>query len=136
MYTYRQFIPAHLRFLVTVHLFLLGIYSLFRYVTLLYNRPSYLFQMDHTLPVGEAFRIGFWFDITVASYALLLPYLLLTLTFVRPGNYERLFRAVRFYCGLAILVSLIICAADVPYFNFFNSRLTISAVHWKNVVQV
>ncbi len=136
MPTYRQLVPAHLRFLITVHLILLGIYSLFRYVTLLYNRPSYLFQMDHTLPVGEAFRIGFWFDITVASYALLLPYLLLTITFIYPGAYQRLFRVVRFYCGLAILVSLIICAADVPYFNFFNSRLTSSAVQWKNNVQV
>jgi len=136
MNTYRHLVPAHLRFLVAVHLILLGIYSLFRYVTLLYNRPSYLFQMDHTLPVGEAFRIGFWFDVTVASYALLIPYLLLTVTFVRPGTYARLFRVVRFYCGLAILVSLIICAADVPYFNFFNSRLTSSAVHWKNNVQV
>ncbi len=136
MQTYRQLVPAHLRFLVTVHLMLLSIYSLFRYVTLLYNRPSYLFQMDHTLPIGEAFRIGFWFDITVASYALLLPYLLLTITFVRPGEHPRLFKVVRFYCGLAILVSLIICAADVPYFNFFNSRLTSSAVHWKNNVQV
>ncbi|MEO6758760.1 MAG: sulfatase-like hydrolase/transferase [Saprospiraceae bacterium] len=136
MHSYRQLVPAHLRFLVTVHLILLGIFSLFRYVTLLYNRPTYLFQMDHTLPLGEAFRIGFWFDIMVASYALLLPYLLLTVTFVRPGEHLRLFRFVRFYCGLAILVSLIICAADVPYFNFFNSRLTSSAIHWKNNVQV
>lgn len=133
---YRRWVPSHLRFLVVVHLILLSIYSLFRYVTLLYNRPSYFFQVDRSLTVRQAFKIGLWFDITVASYALLLPYLLLTAAFIWPRENRRLFAFIRFYCGAAILVSLIICAADVPYFNFFNSRLTTAAVHWKNNVQV
>lgn len=133
---YRRWVPAHLRFLVVVHLILLSLFSLFRYVTLLYNRPSYFFQVDRTLTVREAFKIGLWFDITVASYALLLPYLLLTLAYIWPREHRRLFAFTRFYCGAVILVSLIICAADVPYFNFFNSRLTTAAVHWKNNLQV
>jgi len=133
---YHRWVPSHLRFLLVVHLILLAMYSLFRYVTLMYNRPSYFFQMDRTLSVREAFKIGLWFDITVASYALLLPYLLLTLAYIWPREHRRLFAFTRFYCGTVILVSLIICAADVPYFNFFNSRLTTAAVHWKNNVQV
>jgi phosphoglycerol transferase MdoB-like AlkP superfamily enzyme len=112
------------------------VYTLFRYVTLLYNRPSYFFQVDRSLTVRQAFKIGLWFDVTVASYALLLPYLLMTVAFIWPREYKRLFAFVRFYCGAVILVSLIICAADVPYFNFFNSRLTTAAVHWKNNLQV
>ncbi|MCA0236473.1 MAG: LTA synthase family protein [Bacteroidetes bacterium] len=133
---YRRWVPSHLRFLLVVHLILLVMYSLFRYVTLIYNRPSYFFQMDRTLTVRQAFKIGLWFDITVASYALLLPYLLLTIAYIWPREHRRLFAFTRFYCGAIILVSLIICAADVPYFNFFNSRLTTAAVHWKNNVQV
>ncbi len=136
MNTYRRIVPAHLRFLIVVHILLLGIYSLFRYVTLIYNRPSYFFQADRTLPVGEAFRIGFAFDVTVASYALLLPYVLLTFAYVRRGLHVRLIKFVRFYCATVLLVSLIICAADVPYFNFFNSRLTTVAVSLKNTGQV
>jgi len=132
MNAYRRLVPAHLRFLVVVHLILLAIYSLFRYVTLLYNHPSWLFTMDRSLTVNEAFRIGFVFDITVASYALLLPYMLLTAAFIWKINLKRLFTFVQWYCGAAILVSLIICAADVPYFSFYNSRLNTAAVHWKN----
>jgi phosphoglycerol transferase MdoB-like AlkP superfamily enzyme len=135
MNVYRRFFPAHLRFLMMVHLILLLIFSTFRYITLLYNRPTYFFQVDRTLPLGEAFRIGLGFDITVACYALLLPYLLLTYAFIRPKEHARLFRFVRNWCGAAILISLLICAADLPYFNFFNSRLHSAAVQWKNILQ-
>lgn len=134
--TYRNLVPAHLRFLVAVHLILLAIYSTFRYVTLVYNRPSYFFQADRSLSVWKAFKIGFVFDVTVASYALIIPYFLLTLAFVHPRPHTRLYKFVRIWCGAAVLISLIICAADVPYFNFFNSRLTVSAVSLKNMLQV
>lgn len=134
--TYRSLVPAHLRFLLTVHILLLLIFSAFRYVTLVYNRPSYFFQADRSLKVWDAFQIGFGFDVTVASYALLIPYLLLTLAFIQPKPYPRLYAFVRNWCAAAVLISLLICAADVPYFNFFNSRLTSSAVSWKNNVQV
>lgn len=136
MNIYRRVVPAHLRFLIVVHLLLLGIFSLFRWVTLAYNRPAYFSSAERSLSVWEAFRIGFQFDVTVASYALLLPYLLLTAEFIWPRSNERLFRIIRFYCGMVLLVSLIICAADVPYFNFFNSRLTVAAVNLKNTGQV
>ena len=134
--TYRNLVPSHLRFLVAVHLILLAIFSTFRYITLLYNRPSYFFQADRSLSVWKAFKIGFVFDVTVASYALLLPYFLLTIAFIWPHPYTRLYKLVRICCGSAVLLSWIICAADVPYFNFFNSRLTVSAVSLKNTLQV
>lgn len=136
MNIYRRHVPAHLRFLIVVHVMLLSLFSLFRWITLIYNRPAYFSSAERTLSVWEAFRIGFWFDVTVASYALLLPYILLTAAFIWPRSDERLFRIIRFYCGMALLVSLIICAADVPYFNFFNSRLTVAAVSLKNTAQV
>ena len=133
---FRFSIPAHLRFLLAIHGILLVIFTIFRYITLLYNRPSYFFTVDRSLPLREAFRIGFYFDITVASYALLLPYLLLTMAYFWQVNHQKLYAFIRFYCGTVVAVSLIICSCDVPYFNFFNSRLTTAAVHWKNNLQV
>jgi phosphoglycerol transferase MdoB-like AlkP superfamily enzyme len=134
--SYRALVPAHLRFLVTVHILLLAIFSAFRYITLVYNRPSFFFQTDRTISLWKAFGIGLSFDVTVASYALLVPYLLLTVAFIHPMPHERLYSFVRSWCTAVVLISLLICATDVPYFNFFNSRLTASAVNWKNNVQV
>jgi phosphoglycerol transferase MdoB-like AlkP superfamily enzyme len=132
MKTFSRFVPAHLRFLIAVHLILLGIYSGFRYVTLLYNRPTWLFNFDHTVSVSEAFWVGLRFDITVSSYALFLPYMAMCTAMLFKFDTIRLYRTVRIYCGAAILVSLLICAADVPFFNFYNSRLNTAAVNWKN----
>lgn len=124
-----------MRFLLAVHAILLIIYSVFRSITLVYNRPSFLFQADSSLSLRQAFRIGLLFDITVATYALFLPYLLLSIAWIWPPRNERIFRFVRLYCTAAIIISLIICAADIPYFNFFNSRLNTAAVAFKNLGQ-
>ncbi len=132
----QRFVPPHISFLIIVHLILLGTYSLFRYITLVYNRPSYFFQAERSKPVWEAFWIGFKFDVTIASYAIILPFLLLVFAFFWPKYDEKIFKMVRVYCGAIVLISLLICAADIPYFNFFNSRLTTAAVNWKNLMQV
>jgi phosphoglycerol transferase MdoB-like AlkP superfamily enzyme len=132
----RSKIPAHLRFLLAVHVLLLVIYSAFRYLMLAYNRPSYFFDMERSMTLRQAFKVGFWFDITVASYALLIPYVLLSVAYFYPKYAERLYRWVRFWCGLAILVSVIICAADVPYFKYYNARLNTATIHLKNMAQI
>lgn len=132
----RKNLPDHLRFLVWVHLILLVVFTVFRGVTLLVNRPTYVSSVETSPNVWEAFQVGFKFDVLVASYALLVPYLILTAAFIWDWTHPRWFRFVRVYCTTAIIVSLIICAADVPYFNFFNSRLTVAAVNWKNLGQV
>ena len=135
MRVYRKIIPSYLRFLVSVHLILLAIYSVFRLVMLAYNRPAYFFDMERTISLKKAFQIGFWFDVTVASYAMLPPYLVLTWIYFSKSRPIRLFRYVRIYSAIVILVSLIICAADVPYFRYFNARLNIATVHLKNLAQ-
>jgi phosphoglycerol transferase MdoB-like AlkP superfamily enzyme len=129
-------LAPHFRFLLAVHGLLLVIYSTFRYVMLAYNRPTYFSDMERSMSLPKAFRIGFGFDVTVASYALLVPYVLLTYAYFRPHHAERLYRWVRVWCGVAILVSLIICAADVPYFKYYNSRLNTATVHLKNMAQI
>jgi phosphoglycerol transferase MdoB-like AlkP superfamily enzyme len=128
-------LPDHLRFLVWVYLILLVIYSLFRFITLKVNRPTTTISAETTISVLEAFKIGFRFDILVASYALILPYFILTGAFIINKENQSIFKWVRLYCSAVILISLIICAIDVPYFKFFNSHFTTSSVNWGNLGQ-
>jgi phosphoglycerol transferase MdoB-like AlkP superfamily enzyme len=134
--TLRFGIPSHLRFLLAVHVLLLAVYSGFRYVMLVYNRPPDFYALERSMTVRQAFKVGIWFDITVANYVLLVPYLLLTYAYFRPIQAERIYRWVRIWCGLAILFSMIICAADVPYFQYYNSRLNTATIHLKNLAQI
>lgn len=128
--------PPYLRFLLSVHLMLLAIFSFFRFVMLVFNKPAYFFDMERTMSLSKAFRIGLWFDITVASYAMFVPYVVLTWLYLfnRP-NAARIYHYTRIYCVVIILISLAICAADVPYFKYFNARLNIATVHLKNLTQ-
>ncbi len=136
MSAYRRWIPSHLRFLISVHLILLAIYSIFRYVMLIFNKPAYFFDMERSMTIRQAFKIGLWFDVTVASYAMLLPYLALTYSYFKKAETVRLNKYVRIYCGTILLLSLVICAADVPYFKYYNSRLNIATIHLKNLAQI
>lgn len=135
MRAYRKLIPSYLRFLVSVHLILMAIYSVFRLVMLVYNKPAYFFDMEQSISLRKAFQIGLWFDISVASYAMLPPYLLLTWVYFKDIRPERVFKYVRIYSAVVIIVSLVICAADVPYFRYFNARLNIATIHLKNLAQ-
>ncbi len=136
MNQFRKNLPDHLRFLMWVYVSLLAMFTVFRAITLLVNRPEYFGSVERSISIREAFLIGFRFDILVASYALFLPYLVLTAAFLFDWTQPRWFKFTRIYCTVIILVCLIISAADVPYFNFFNSRLTTIAVNWKNLGQV
>ncbi|MGI9159912.1 MAG: LTA synthase family protein [Saprospiraceae bacterium] len=129
-------IPFHLRFLASIFLTFMGIFTLFRLVTLAYNRPAYVWEAQHAGAIGSAFSIGFQFDLTVASYALFLPFSILSFAYLLQRTFPRLFWFARFYCTAALLICLTISAADVPYFSFFNSRLSAAAVNWKNKLQV
>ncbi len=111
-------------------------FSLFRYIMLVYNRPAYFFDMERSMTLRQAFKIGFAFDITVATYIMLLPYLALTVAYFMKASHLRLDKYVRVFCGIAIVICLVICAADMPYFRYFNSRLNVSTIHLKNLGQV
>jgi phosphoglycerol transferase MdoB-like AlkP superfamily enzyme len=129
-------VPSHLRFILAIHVILVVMFSLFRYIMLVYNRPAYFFDMERSMTLWQAFKIGFSFDVTVATYAMLLPYLALTFAYFTKASTQRLEKYVRVFCGISIVICLVICAADMPYFRYFNARLNMSTIHLKNLGQV
>jgi phosphoglycerol transferase MdoB-like AlkP superfamily enzyme len=107
---------------------------------LFYNRPYVSFFHKPDTEILSAFWIGLRFDSMVACFALLIPFLVLTAAYFlpNPGEKERLrqMRAqhfVRAYFVVAILVAFMICAADLPYFQFFNSRFNRTAISLRNL---
>lgn len=124
----KQYFPAHLRFLIYIWLVLVTVFLFCRYVALFYIRPD----LAHSPYLGQALFAGARFDIQVACYALLLPFLSLFAAFFM--NFEKKWhgRAIRIYCICLVIVAFIIAAADIPYFQFFNSRLTTAAVQWSS----
>lgn len=104
------------------------IYSVFRFILFL-NQVD---RIDNSVIISDilfSFFMGVRFDIVISSYILLLPYIILSLYYF----YFRMpfLRSLCFYY-LFILFSLsfIIAVADIPYFNQFFSRFSVTAFDW------
>ncbi len=126
----KQYFPAHLRFLIYVWLVLVVVFMFCRYAALFYIRPD-LVASDY---LGRAFWVGGRFDIQVACYGLLVPFFALFVAFFLGFERKWLGRAIRFWCIGLVIIAFVIAVADIPYFQFFNSRLTTAAVQWSSNV--
>lgn len=78
----------------------------------------------------KAFVMGVRFDVVISGYLLLLPYLILTIFFISGKRHHLVYQTVFILVFILFSLAFAICAADIPYFNQFFSRLTISAFQW------
>lgn len=77
-----------------------------------------------------AFWIGIRFDIVVAGYLLILPFLLMTIMSIINRQSKYLDFSLRTYILLTFSLVYVICAADIPYFGQFFQRFSIGAFQW------
>lgn len=80
--------------------------------------------------IGKAFFMGVRFDIVISGYLLMLPYLLLTILFLTGKRFHLVYQTVFILVSGLFTLAFAICASDIPYFNQFFSRITISAFQW------
>lgn len=85
---------------------------------------------DSASDIAKAFVMGVRFDVVISGYLLVIPYLVITTMFLI-NRWNRIATQAVFYFVFAVFtVSFLVCAVDVPYFNQFFSRFTISAFQW------
>lgn len=85
---------------------------------------------DDFLKIFSAFVMGIRFDVVVIGYLLLLPFFILTVFHVSGRRYPPVYQSVFILIFLLFTLAFVISAADIPYFNQFFSRLTVSAFQW------
>ncbi|MBK6346768.1 MAG: sulfatase-like hydrolase/transferase [Bacteroidales bacterium] len=85
---------------------------------------------DSYADIVKAFIMGIRFDIVISGYLLVFPYLALTILFLLNKRSLIISRIVFYFVFILFSVSFLICAIDIPYFNQFFSRFTISAFQW------
>lgn len=80
----------------------------------------------------DAFLIGFRFDNNITAYMLVLPFILCLLNLGLPAlsNFTKHFN--RIWISIVSILVLALMATDFPYFDFYQSRLTISVLNWVN----
>lgn len=124
--------PKHIKFILKVFGTGLFLFSFFRILLVFseFTRLNTIEEADVSVLLFQAFVMGIRFDIVISGYILSLPILiLLTGSFFNDFN-KKLMKAIYFYIGIIYSLAFLICAIDIPYFNQFFSRFTISALAW------
>ncbi|MHC1777696.1 MAG: LTA synthase family protein [Lentimicrobium sp.] len=80
--------------------------------------------------IGKAFVMGVRFDVVISGYLLLLPFLIMSTSFISGKRFHLVYQIVFVLVFIFFTLAFAICAADIPYFIQFFSRLTISAFQW------
>lgn len=122
-------IPAVILKIVKIYLLALFIFSLFRLILFL----TELNRIDSSVALTDilyAFFMGMRFDIVISSYILILPFVVLTIFSFFKSNFAVINKVLFFFIYTLFFVAFMICAIDIPYFNQFFSRFSISAFEW------
>lgn len=118
--------PQPLWFLTITASIILALFLVSRIGMVVYNAPNY--QVENFAVLSRAFFLGMWFDFIVACWLLFPPFAVLAYCYYKEKKDERIFRGIRIYSSLAIVLVLLAIGVDIPYFNFFNSRLNVAAI--------
>lgn len=120
--------PKHLAYLSRVYLLGIICFTFFRLILLLQE-----FHQLHFIPTEQgivlalkAFLMGFRFDTVVMGYILTLPFLLLAADAFTGLNSRFVYRLASGLVTLGVGVALFICAADLPFFHHFYTRVSTS----------
>lgn len=111
------------------------LYFIFCFALLLFlftvSRIVFYFLFVNTEVPGLVFKTGFEFDLMTASYLIAFPFLLVCISLFTPDKTRILLQNIAHTVTVMMLVStIIILAADFPFYHFFNSRITTAALLW------
>lgn len=115
-----------------IYLLLISAFTFFRIILFIVNRDKIPDTNGsiNWVNVALAFFMGLRFDIVVAGYLLLLPFFILTIISVSNYNSKLVLRLLYYFMILISTMALILSAADIPYFDQFFSRISVSALQW------
>lgn len=77
-----------------------------------------------------SFLMGIRFDIVISSYVLSLPVVILSICSILKIQSVIIFNIITYYIITLFSIAFLVSAIDIPYFNQFFSRFSISAFEW------
>jgi phosphoglycerol transferase MdoB-like AlkP superfamily enzyme len=123
-------IPSQIRFVANIYLCGLLVFSAFRFTLLIFNWTTSL--EVPTMTLVRAFIMGWRFDTVISGYILILPFLLFNIFSWLGVKMERPTKWLLFFVMIAYAFSFFICAADIPYFDHFLTRITTAVLAWRH----
>ena len=80
--------------------------------------------------ISKAFLIGLRFDTVISCYILILPLLLICIQAFTRSPIKNLYKGIYIWSGFLFSISLILSAANIPYFRQFYKTINASVWNW------
>ena len=126
-----KYIPNTIIQFVKIYFIVIIFFTFFRLI-LFFTEIGRITDSTGISDILYAFLMGLRFDIVISGYILILPYILLTIfSFFKYKN-EIIYKITFFYIFILFSLAFLVCATDIPYFNQFFSRLSVTAFEWIN----
>jgi len=122
-------IPAVVKLCIRIYLLAVLFFGLFRLILFIREKN----RVDNAVPVSDilyAFVMGLRFDLVVTGYIMAIPFVLLAVLSFFKYEHQRFKKGLFYFLAVIFSIAFIVCAADIPYFNQFFSRITITAFEW------
>lgn len=124
-----QGIPLVIRQFIKIYLLAIAVFTLFR-VILFFLELDLLRNTTPSVDILRAFLMGLRFDLVISGYILIFPYVILAVLSFFTDKVTWVHKAVFWFIFILFTLAFLICAIDIPYFQQFFSRLTITALTW------
>ena len=123
---------ANARYLLAVYGLSICCLTAFRVLLLsLHQKDIHHFGSERHRLVARAFVIGFRFDTVITCYLLALPLVLLGLLAITGLLRPWALRLGYIYAGIVFTAAYALCAADIPFYEHFFTRLDDTLIAWK-----
>ena len=118
-----------LSYLLTTYLLGMGLFTLFRITNTLAFR-IHAGPQNWGSGLLKALAMGLRFDTVISCYILSLPLVGILAGHLCGMRRDGYYRGWHLLTVLLYLTAFLACAADIPYFNYFFTRLNVSAFSW------
>jgi phosphoglycerol transferase MdoB-like AlkP superfamily enzyme len=105
-------------------------FTLFRLVLLFTEIKQLQILPDKFTLISKAFFMGWRFDTVISGYLLFFPLLILCVASFFRFNKALLYKIIHVFLFILYVFTFLICAIDIPFFNYYFSRLTIVVLSW------
>jgi phosphoglycerol transferase MdoB-like AlkP superfamily enzyme len=121
---------TNLSVIVKTYLAVILIFFIFRLILFFTQLGRIESFSDEWVNILRAFLMGIRFDIVIAGYILLLPFIVLSVMFILNKNIRWIYTAMFYWIFILFTLAFLVCAADIPYFGQFFSRFSVGAFQW------
>lgn len=113
-----------------IYRLVLSIFFVFRVLLFFTEKNRINFDEVAFLTIFQSFVMGVRFDIVISSYIMALPVLILLILDILKKQSKVIDKIIFYWLFLLFSLTFVFSAMDIPYFNQFFSRLTITAFEW------